>query len=245
MRVRTPTTLVMAYYENPGMLAEHFRLLASYPEELRAGISLVVVDDGSPTYPATPPFSDLGVPLQMYRIKKDVRWNQDAARNIGVLHAQTDWVLMTDMDHIVPRGTWSALLGRQWDEATAYSFSRVTAVRSDDLTSEQNTEYKHHPNSWFMSKKLFERVGGYDERFAGYYGTDADFSVRLAGVAAERTRLKEYLIRVPREVIPDASTTTYKRKMDYDRPAIVRLTDQRKIAGGQPMRYRFEYERVL
>jgi hypothetical protein len=82
----TPTTLVMAYYENPGMLAKQFASIRELPANLRDLIGVVIVDDGSPTKPAQP--EDLaGVPLQIYRIGVDVRWNQDAARNIGVAHA--------------------------------------------------------------------------------------------------------------------------------------------------------------
>jgi hypothetical protein len=88
----TPTTLVMPYYINAGMLKAQFEMLRNLPANLRDLIGVVVVDDGSPTAPAVP--EDLaGIPLQIYRIDIDIRWNQDAARNIGVRHAENNWVL--------------------------------------------------------------------------------------------------------------------------------------------------------
>jgi hypothetical protein len=101
----TPTTLVMPYYINAGMLKAQFEMLRNLPADLRDLIGVVVVDDGSPTAPAEP--EDLsGIPLQIYRIDVDIRWNQDAARNIGVRHAENNWVLLTDIDHMVPSKTW-------------------------------------------------------------------------------------------------------------------------------------------
>lgn len=273
----TDVTLVMPYYENAGMLTEHYRLLRMLPDDLRAHIHFVVVDDGSPTAPAL--IGDPGVPLQIWRLKVDVRWNQDAARNIGVKHAPTPWVLMTDMDHIVPRGTWRKLIEGDWDAKNAYSLARVSATpranprprmievcplaacddgchypecaldcagRRAALAADSGHEPdKPHPNSWFLHRSLFERVGGYDERFAGYYGTDGDFKVRLLEKAKSWVKLEEYLIRVPREVIPDASTTSYARKEHYDRPEVQRLLKARPTSyDPRPQRFRFPYERV-
>jgi len=233
----------MPYYENPGMLREQYVRLRALPPELKANISVIVTDDGSPTQPAI--HEDTGVRRsQLYRIKVDIRWNQDAARNIGVKYAKTDFVLMTDIDHIVPQATWEKLIKEErWRKDYAYSFHRKTLVSTNP---DVLVDYKPHPNSWFISKELFERVGGYDERFAGYYGTDGDFKVRMLELNAKKwIQLPEFIYRVPRETIPDASTTTYKRKQPDDRPTIYKMIQDRKTEADQrPRRYRFPYERV-
>lgn len=236
----TPITLVMAYYENPGMLQEQYKRLRALPALIREQLSVIVVDDGSPKSPAHR--EDIGIPLQLFRIQVDVRWNQDAARNIGVKHAKTLFVLMTDIDHIVPIATWDELVSKEWRDDYAYSFSRATLeARDPDVL----TPYKPHPNSWFISKKLFERVGGYDERFAGYYGTDGDFKVRLLTKASKHVLLEHLIYRVGRELIPDASTTSYKRKEPHDLPTVKRILEERKKEGDpRPKRYRFPYEKV-
>jgi hypothetical protein len=232
----TPTTLVMAYYENPGMLREHFKRLNALPLKMLDQLHVVIVDDGSPEHPAEAP-ARTAVSLQIYRIDVDVRWNQDAARNIGVQHAETNWVLLTDIDHIVPEGTWDVVLNRNWDPDVAYKFGRVSLPELDP--------YKPHPNSWLMARTLYDRAGGYDERFAGLYGTDGDFRDRVHEHAKEVRMIKEPIIRVPRQVIPDASTTTYLRKQPEDKEGLKRVRAERAAEDDKtPKRFSFPYHRV-
>lgn len=202
-------TICLPFYMNAGMLREQCRRFRELPQNLKDRLHLIVVDDGSPKGMAEP--QDVGFPFELYRITVDVRWNQDAARNLAVHHATTKWLLLTDIDHIPPQETLQALAGREYDEEKVYRFSRMTLEK--DL---RMTPYKPHPNSWFMTKAMYDRIGGYDESFAGYYGTDADFRDRLRNVAGEPVMLDEVLIRVPRDTIKDASTTAYGRKEEID-----------------------------
>lgn len=230
-------TIVLPYYINPGMLARHYAELRALPAELRAQLQLIVVDDGSPRDPAAPPAAELGLPLQIYRMRRDVRWNQDACRNVGAHHATTRWLLLTDVDHLIPQKTLAALVAGAFDQAVVYRFARLS---EPDLKP-----YKPHPNSWFLTRKLYERIGGYDERFAGYYGTDADFRDRAAAVARIE-QLALPIVRVPREVTPDASTTTFGRKEPQDQEMIPRIRRERnKVKGWRPLRLTFAYDRVF
>jgi glycosyltransferase involved in cell wall biosynthesis len=227
-------SLVMAYYENPDMLRHQFSVVRALPYYIRDHLEVVVVDDGSPS-PREARAEDVGCALQMYRIKVDIRWNQDAARNIGAHHATHPWLLLTDMDHVVPADTWEAVMRGALDEETVYQFGRVSAPRLD--------EYKPHPNSYLMTRKMFDRAGGYDERFAGYYGTDSDFKQRVTRCAT-LVRLKEPLIRVPREVIHDASTTRYDRKAPEDKRVKGIRGERNQTPGWMPLRLTFPYHRV-
>lgn len=230
-------TIVLTYYMNPGMLRRHYAELRELSAELRAQLQLIVVDDGSPRDRAEPPAPGLGLPVKIFRMQKDVRWNQDACRNIGVHHCETRWVLLTDIDHLIPAKTIAKLVAGQFDAAKVYKFSRVS---EPDLAP-----YKPHPNSWFMTRKNYDRAGGYDERFAGYYGTDADFRNRVTAIARVE-QLDQVLIRVPREITPDASTTTYGRKEKQDQVAIPRIRAEREaIKGWRPLRLTFAYDRVF
>lgn len=228
-------TIALPYYENPAMLERHFSALEALPAALRGQLRLIVVDDGSPRSPAVA--RPCGVDVELYRITVDVRWNQDAARNLGVHHAPDGWVLMTDIDHLVPVSTLQALTHGLLDEGTIYRFSRVS---EPDMAG-----YKPHPNSWLMTKAMFERIGGYDERFAGLYGTDADFRDRV-NAAAPVVMLPNYLVRVPREITPDASTTTYLRKQPEDREGIPRVKAARALdPNWRPKRLTFPFVRVV
>ena len=58
--------------------------------------------------------------------------------------------------------------------------------------------------------------------------------------------LGAHVIRVPRETIPDASTTTLIRKSPADGMAIRRIKEDRDvIAGWRPLRFSFPYRQVF
>lgn len=213
-------TLIMAYYINRDMLNIHYAELAALSPELKQHISLIVVDDGSPTNPASPPRSDIGIrSLEIYRMGVDIPWNQDACRNLAVSKANTDWVLLTDMDHLIPAISWQQIFNADLDLSAAYRFLRVSMP--------ELLPYKPHPNSYLMAKKTFEQTGGYDERYAGYYGTDGVFHRRVVEVVKGKLlQLPISLVRYPREVVSDASTSTLTRKSERNTANIYRIREE-------------------
>jgi hypothetical protein len=150
-------------------------------------------------------------------------------------------VLLTDIDHMVQVKLWRNLFQREdLDTGCAYKFRRV---------SEPEMQlYKPHPNSWLMTRKLYDAAGGYEERFAGLYGTDGDIRDRVRDVAKEIVQLKGAIVRVPREVTPDASTTAYLRKQPEDQrglPIVREQIGRLKAAGSyKPLNLSFPYHRV-
>lgn len=237
----TPITLVMAYYMNSYMLSRHYDQWTHMDPKVREHLHVVIVDDGSPKDSAHfPPYALRAMSIQIYRMDVDIRWNQDACRNIGVAHAETNWVLLTDIDHYAQEKTWRSLMLRELDTGCAYKFNRVSEPRFDP--------YKPHPNSWLMTRKVYDEAGGYEERYAGLYGTDGDFRDRVTPVVKEVVQLKSSIVRVPREVTPDASTTTYLRKQPEDRnglPIVRAHIEELKSKGGyKPLTMSFPYHRV-
>jgi hypothetical protein len=228
-------TLVMAYYENSGQLQRQYDLLRTMPDEVKQNVHLIVVDDCSEQKPAHR--AKTGMPSTVFRIKPPkVPWNQDTARNIGAHEATTKWLLLTDMDHMIPRETWTSLVNAPLDEGKVYKFSRVSAP--------DNEPYKPHPNTWMMTKDLYWRAGGYDERFAGYYGTDADFRDRVRELGEVILR-SDVVVRVGREVVPDASTTQFDRKTPEGTANLRRIKNERNaIPGWRPVNMSYPYERV-
>lgn len=198
-------TFVYPYYENPIFLGIQLRRWCTYDRELSQRLSVVVVDDGSPNYPAADVLRNFAVPFQLrlFRIGVDVRWNWLAARNIGMHHAH-GWCLMTDMDHIVPPETLRAVMYGKLRKDWIYRFAR----------RESSGESIHpHPNSMLMTATTFWDVGGYDEALSGHYGTDGDWRRRCA--AARRVfTLPCQLER--HEYEHDSSTTAYERKQPQD-----------------------------
>ncbi len=197
-----PLTIVHAYYENPRMLA---RQIKNWRDMRADNLSVIVVDDGSPEYPASSVLALIPeLNLSLYRIEVDVRWNWLAARNLGMHKARDEWCLLLDMDHIVPPETYRALAYGLHDPGTIYRFSRINSDAS---------RLPPHRNIWFMTRDMFWKVGGYDEALSGYYGTDGEFLRRAAATAPLRL-LEANLVR--HEYFEDSSTTRYKRKQPED-----------------------------
>jgi len=231
-------TLCMAYYENPSMLAKQYLELSMLPATLKKQIRLIVVDDGSPEFPIVSPGDEclkrMGLAsVALYRMDVDVRWNQDACRNLAVSQAETKWVLLTDIDHIVPVATWRRIIFGRLSWKATYSFERETGP----TLSVRNP----HPNSWLLRVETFDAMGGYDERFAGYYGTDGDFRRRLEDICKVE-RLPEKIHEVTPDMVVDCRTTTYERKTPEDRANIPKIARERGSA--RPLRGRFPWHRV-
>lgn len=230
-------TIVLPFYRNPDMLALQLERVASYPDKVRNHVRLIVVDDGSPKEQAVPPATPPPFPLRMFRIDVDVRWNWLAARNIGHHFAATDWILFTDIDHLVPEKTASKIVYDYLDELTIYRFSRVNYPGGD--------EYKPHPNSWLMTRAMFDKVGGYDERYSGFYGTDGMFRDRCREAATSVSLLRSVLERVDRKVVHDASTRTYERKAEQDRENVPRIRREIEASGDlTPKRLTFPFREI-
>jgi hypothetical protein len=234
-------SIINAFYKNPGQLQRQFEHLGRFPDELKAQLQYLVCDDASPKgFRAAPPPAPTGLPVELFRLKKKVPWNWIAARNVCAAHATGDWLLFTDMDHMVPEDTARRLIEGPLDKRCVYSFARVDAP---DLTP-----YKPHPNSWAMSRKTFDRFGGFDERFSGSYGSDGTVRNRLYQTAfdqgGEVVQLDAPLIRVPREVVPDASTTDFGRKGSEFNAKVAAIREEINRVGGPPKTMSFSYIRV-
>lgn len=240
-------SLVMPFYMNRGILAAHYETWASYPDALKASIEAVIVDDGSPDGEDA-----LGVPrpdglpsVRIYKVREDRPWHQHAARNLGAFEAAAPWLLITDMDHVLPADMLEPMICLcNYDVVT--TFGRVDAP--DGRPTMKNGQRHPHPNTFLMSKDRFWRIGGYDEDLVGY-GTDGFFRTRVAasGVPVSH-RCDITLVRYPREVIADASTRTLPRK--DGRPADQRvrnriIAEQKARDGRAPTVLNFEWSRVL
>jgi hypothetical protein len=227
-------TLILPHYMNLGMLAEQQRVWRDYPADLRAHLHVVVVDDCSPTgsRPVQTSFSTEGLAsVRYFRLLEKKRWNWLACRNLGARMAFTDWILLTDIDHVVPPETLRRIVDGPVDPSDVYRFKRVTALRRwpYDVRDASACEPSHkaHNDTWLLTRALFyyddgvKFVDGYDERLSGCYGTSGEFRDRLVAVAARHHILSEAIVRYPRELIADASTSpdVYTRKGDPENDA--------------------------
>lgn len=246
-------TVVLPFFMNLGMWAEQQQVWAEYPADLRAHLHVVLVDDCSPKglRPGRKSVTVSGLgSLRIYRLLEKQRWNWLACRNLGAKQAQTEWVLLTDIDHVLPAETLGHLLEDDLDPTRVYRFSRVDAPHPWPFTLAECAAYKMHPDTWLMTRALFfdDRVFGYDERLSGLYGTSGEFKDRVLSAARAMVLRPEPMVRYPREIIADASThpSVYTRKNDpiNDDELSQRKTARSRIPGWRPLHGLVAHETV-
>lgn len=232
-------TLCIPYYENPSMLARQIAGWNAYDPHTAAQINVVLIDDGSPRSPALDVLKLIPCRLKigLWRIVENIPWNQHGARNLAAKVAGPDdrWLLMTDMDHLLEPEAARELVAMNLRPGRHYTFARVSLP---DLAP-----YKMHCNSFIVQRGDYWKAGGYDEDFCGSYGGDGPFLRALAKVAPAEHLDAVRIVRVPREVIADASTT------EWERTGPMKLAYQRKAAekrGAPPKNpLRFNWERLM
>lgn len=207
--------IVITYYNQPDMLAVQQLAWENYPE----GVRVIVVDDGS----QVPAKAD---GCEIYRVKQDIPWHQDGARNLGAHVATADWLLFLDIDHVIGRDELDKLLSLIPDAP------RGMAYRPERRLVSGAYKLKPAANIWAIRRMEFWKVGGYDERLCGHYGTDQEFIPRL------RRRLNVETIPVTldvytKDVVSDAATLGLDREV----VALPRLH-------GRPVTMDFEWEQV-
>lgn len=248
-----PITLVLPHFQNLGMLAEQQAVWADYPDWMKALLHVVVVDDCSPKghrpSPQTVTVHDIAS-FQIYRLLDKKRWNWLACRNLGAKVARTDWLLLTDIDHVIPASTFERLMRGPLVPEDVYRFKRVTTTGCWPYDVKAQPAYKPHNDTWFLTRKMFfdDRVGAYDERLSGCYGSSGEFRDRLVAAAHASVILDNAIIRYPREIIADASTSpsVYTRKGDpANDDELKRRKDERAtIPNWKPLHGLIEHELV-
>lgn len=220
MTKKIPFSLVMPYHNNPGMLAKHYDVFRTWPEDIKRAVEVVICDDASdePTFPYTYEYGAVVLPrVRRFRIPPPhVAWSHRVATNIAASEARGYWLLITDIDHVVPVETWRFLTddGRpKLRTDVAYRFERVNA---------DGSPYKPHPDSWLFHVSLWSQIQGYDERYRGHYGQNYPFIERVERVAHIEV-LPTPLVRYSRDDIPDASERVLTRKSTEARAAIAQL----------------------
>ena len=163
--------------------------------ELTNEIEIIFLDDGS-----DPPldFKELWPHnLKIYRCNFSGKWTQGLARNYGASLAKGEYLLMTDLDHIISKRVMLECLDFTGDKMV---FFRELGVLTEDavLTQELSIlqhyglsmpRYKRrkfycgvHGNTWLMKHSLFVKLGMYCEKRAScgshLMGEDREFNRR-------------------------------------------------------------------
>ena len=139
-----------------------------YDPELLDIMEFVIIDDGSPLKYKIP---DFNLNLRWIKINEDIKWNQSGARNLGVLSAKSDKLIITDLDHIFYEDTLKFMATYNFKEKEIYKSRRTHIHRNGFVAG----NYPGAGNIYAMSRGDFLKYFGYDEEFAGNYGYEDNF----------------------------------------------------------------------
>jgi glycosyltransferase involved in cell wall biosynthesis len=174
---------------------EIVRRLLLYYEKMAIpdGVEFLFIDDGS-----DPPlkFDTKLKNFTMYYTNDFRPWTIELARNFGIKKAQGEYVLITDIDYIIPLSCIESALSLKEDRSGIRrefgvldengNFTQdLDVLRQWGLTEqrirERGTQMPPHPNNFIMRKTVFDKIGYFDEsRVNRPYpiGADAEFKRR-------------------------------------------------------------------
>ena len=204
-------TVIYTYYNSPQMLRVHLFNWSMLPDDMLKRVLFILADDGSRVSPALPVLKQFGeypFQLRLYRAIPDIPWNQHGCRNLAAREAPDGWLFLSDIDHTLPQSSLKWLLEHKVYKDRFYTFRRMTRTPGGKVVpmiDSRNGKPKPHPNTYLLPKRMYWDAGGYDEDYCGTYGGDGPFRRALNKVGFHEHLKDPYIVRWPREVIPDAS----------------------------------------
>jgi glycosyltransferase involved in cell wall biosynthesis len=250
-KVLETVTLCIPFYRNSAMLKHQLEEWINYPWQIR----VIVVDDGSPE-PASDIvdeyFGELPFDLQLYRILVDIPWNRNGARNLAAHVAETEWLLMSDIDHVLPAEAAVQLLEQTVDPQHWYRFHRWRVGAADETRKKDEIaeacafgEIKPHIDSYLATREAYWAIGGTDEDYSGVLGGGSPF-LRLM-----EKHLGEPVLMPPdiplhvytRYAVPDANDWSLSRDTKPGKDITKRKRTNGDVRPKNPLR--FPWERVL
>jgi hypothetical protein len=237
-------TLIVPFYRNVEMLREQIAAWEDYP----AGISIVLVDDGSPEDARSVVTVHASEALQrrirLLRILVDIPWNRGGARNLGVTQARTDWIVHVDIDHVMTAQSARNLLEFKAEPKHWYRFERWRNGKADETRRKDkiapDVEFgKIHPHidSYLCTRALYWKAGGYNEDFSGCLGGGSPFLALLEAHAGPPRMLPAGInLQVfTRSIVKDSSDWSLSR----DRGEFAKRKEKMKkpYRGHDPIRF--------
>jgi glycosyltransferase involved in cell wall biosynthesis len=152
------------------------------------GVEILFIDDGS-----DPPLrSDTKLKNFAIYATNDFRpWTVELARNFGIKRARGEYVLITDIDYIIPLSCIESAFSLKEDKSSIRrefgvldengNFTQNRAVLKSWGLIRNSVRMSPHPNNFIMRKETFGLVGLFDEsRVNRPYpiGADAEFKRR-------------------------------------------------------------------
>jgi len=190
-RTNPGLTISLPYFSQPALLLQQLQNFASYPKDIQKKLSIVIVDDGSPsglraidhlnltnnintashyfninTTSSPIPYYFM---LRIVRINHNIDWNAEGSHNLAFFLANTRLGLILDLRMIVPIETISDVL--IWDTTKNNSETKKNlSIAHKFNRRRQNGKTEHQQTCALIDIQEYWNSGGMDEDFAGNYG---------------------------------------------------------------------------
>jgi hypothetical protein len=159
------------------MYQRHIEEWKQYPDEIKDAVTFFITDDCSTEKPLCSVFKKIdGLDIHAFQILEKRKWNGFSCWNIGAKNCATKWLVITDIDLLIPVDSMTELVRRLRDANIdgnwVYRFRRVDAATGREM--------KTHSMTLLMTRELYWKIGGFDEEFAGIHvGTTSLYYDRL------------------------------------------------------------------
>jgi hypothetical protein len=167
-------TINLSFYNQNEVLKRHVESWKSYPPHLKDLLKFCIIDDCSKT-PAIEVLRETNlsdIDLAIYRIEEDLYCNIAGGRNLAAQQCTTEWMILLDMDTMIPQAmasTLSALIKSKKKEI--FKFNRRVPQNHNHPKHNQP-----HPAVCLLRTDDYWDIGGNEEDFVGHYGwTDPSF----------------------------------------------------------------------
>lgn len=214
-------TIGFSVYGQPKMLAYWFEQYALQDEAARAETEVIVVDD------AGKPPAEVPTGVRLFRVTKDIPWNQGGCRNLIAEKAKADRLMLIDPDMTLGKGMLAKLVAESKLLTAGLMFRpalRHVATEAFDHSS---------PNVHLLLRQDFLQRGGYDEDYCGNKGW-SDVQLLRVFQASMVTRQRDDLwfwFHHTNKALADAQVNTLNRSVQVNKSKHIKKIGQLKKLG--------------
>ena len=167
MKKSSVSLIITSYHKNQEMADLTINCLASLAVDTRPD-EVIVVDDCSPFM--------VGLEGVDVYVRREVNGGFPECSNTGFETANGDILILSNNDITYTPGWYAGIL-KPFSEG--YDISHINVSDSNGRTTrDEITEDDYFGSLWAMTRKVYETIGGFDERFKNGTFEDKDFYVR-------------------------------------------------------------------
>jgi len=156
-------TICYPYCNQPELLNHHIDIWENYNDEIKEKLDFIIMDQGYSIKPLKIK-RNLKVDLKVYGIidayrSKKVQWIY-GCHNLAYMMCNTDWLLYSNLDHIIDGNTIDKILKLPMRDPNVYYMFKRYPYKNKD----------YHRGTWMIHKEAFWKSLGIEEAMNGEYG---------------------------------------------------------------------------